>query len=218
MKKQSLTAFVFAFLVAGTAVAHADGSQIYMGVNGDVAFPSKSGVSGATTGSQKYSFSSGGDLSLGWEPDALKSPDMGDARFELQTGYHAFGLKSVRAGGVTNASPSGELKAVTGMANAFYDLHTPTPLTPYIGVGAGVAHVTIPTGNGLGNTNGGDTRFAYQGMVGVAYTAPSMPQASWTLGYRYLAVDAPSFSTATTNVKLSPVHESAIEAGLRYNF
>lgn len=216
--KSKLVMGAFALVLMSSGAAVADQSQFYAALSGDAAFPSTSDLKGGVTGSQKYSFSSGGDIALGWQPQILKLNDNGDFRVELQGGYHAFGLDRVTVGGITNSNPHGDMKAMTLMANGYYDFHTSTPFTPFLGLGAGMAHVTIPKNNGLTNTGDNDTRFAYQGMLGVAYTAPALPQADWTLGYRYLGVEAPSFASPTGDVKISPVHESAVELGLRFHF
>lgn len=221
MKPSKFTVtMMLAGLVLGAHGAYADeyDSDFYTGATADIAFAGKSDVTGATTGFQKYSFNSGVDMVLGWEPDALKTPGVGDVRLELQGGYHAFGLDAVKAGIVTNTNPDGDMKALTGMANIYYDFDTGSAFTPFIGAGAGIAHVTIPKGNGLGNTGGADDRFAYQGMLGVAYTSPAMPQTDWTIDYRYLALDGPSFQTAGGDIKIDNVSASALEAGFRYHF
>lgn len=195
----------------------ADSSPFYIGATGSVDLPSDSTVSGSKTGKVKYKFSSGGDVSIGIKPEALNS-ETGNVRLELQGGYHAFGLKSVTANNATNSNPGRDFKAATAMANAYYDIHTSTPFTPYIGAGVGEAFMKFPTGKGLGNTDTTSHKLAYQAMAGVAYTPESMPKTDFTIGYRYMGTEKASFSTPGGNVDVGPLHDSAIEAGIRYHF
>ena len=142
----------------------------------------------------------------------------GDVRFEAEGGYHAFALDSITAGGVTTNKPNGDMKAETLMANAFYDLHTGSRFTPYIGAGIGEGHLQFPKNKGLTNTSDSDNVLAYQGMVGVSYTPESMPNTDLALGYRYLGFGKPSFNTPTGSTELSHVHENDVEFSFRYHF
>lgn len=201
--------------ISPSAHAMADTSHpFYIGLQGNLAFPSDSDVSGATTGTVAYGTSSGIGAVVGWRPESMNT-DTGDVRAELEASYHAFGLDRVR----TNTNPGGDLKATTLMANAYYDFNLDSPIKPYIGAGVGQGFIKFPTGKGLTNTDSKDNVFAYQAMVGVSYTPESLPCTDWSLGYKYLGFEAPKFSTASAaDVKVSPLHESAIELGFRYNF
>jgi len=150
-------------VMTAAAPAHADnrGGSWYMGASGDVTKPRNSTITGTSTGTADYGFSSGGDLAFGYEPEAFNS-STGDVRAEIEGGYHALGLNKVVVGGVPNASPKGDMKIMTIMANAYYDFHTSTPFTPYIGGGVGDAAISFPKGNGFGNTGGSDRKIAYQ--------------------------------------------------------
>lgn len=204
------------FLPAFSAKADPQQGPFYIGTTASVDFPASSDVSGATNGTVKYNFSSGGDLAVGWQPEALNS-ETGDVRLELQGGYHAFGLKSVTANGATNTDPSGDMKALTLMTNAYYDLHTGTRFTPYIGAGVGEAMVKFPEGQGLGNTDSTSYKLAYQAMTGVAYTPEALPQADITLGYRYLGIEKASYGSPAGDVNAGPLNDSAVEVGFRYH-
>lgn len=150
---------------------------------------------------------------LGWQPEIFDTQE-GDVRFELEGAYHAFGLDRVRA----NTDPSGDMKATALMANMYYDWHTDTSLSPYVGVGIGRAHMKFGTGEGLGNSDNGDDVTAWQAMAGIAYVDASMPNTIWTVGYKYIDFDQPSFSSAGGDIELDPVHEHTIEFGVNYRF
>jgi len=204
-------------ILATSAFAAGQDSPWYAGVSGDMSFPRSTTVTGTTSGNIKYKFSSGGNIEFGYEPQMLGNAT-GDVRLEAEGGYHAFGLKDVTHGGVTNSSPTGDLKVMTLMGNAYYDLHTGTSFTPYVGAGVGDAHVTFGRNNGFGATSSSDNRLGYQFMTGVSYTPASMPHTDWSLGYRYLGTTSPQFTTATGTDKFSAIHASNIELGFKYHF
>lgn len=215
MKYSVFTALVaVSLLLFANAAQAADSSHpYYIGAKGDIAFPSKTDVKGASTGSVDYGFSSGAGVTLGWQPPALDT-STGDVRAEFEAGYHAMGLDRV----LTNNNASGDFKATTLMGNVYYDVHTGSSFTPYVGAGLGQAFVRFPTGKGLGNTDDSDNVLAYQAMAGVSYTPESMPRTALSVGYKYLGFESPSFKTAGSHVKLDSPHESAVEFGVRYRF
>jgi opacity protein-like surface antigen len=207
-----LVALPLLSFVSQAQAADAD-KPFYIGAQGNVAMPSDSTITGASSGKVKYGFSSGAGVVMGYQPQAL-SNDTGDVRVEAEASYHALGLKSVGA----NNNPSGDLKATTLMGNVYYDVHTGTNFTPYVGAGVGQAFVSFPKGQGLGNTGGTSNVLAYQGMAGVSYTPDSMPNTDISLGYKYLGTEKPNFSTASGDVKLDPLHQSSVELGVKYHF
>lgn len=206
----------YSLMTVAAFAAGNDGSW-YAGASGDVTFPQNSTVTGTTNGNVKYGFSSGGNVALGYQPRALSS-SLGDVRLEVEGGYHALGLKDVTAGGVTNTNPSGDFKVATLMGNAYYDFHTNSQFTPYIGAGIGEAHVSFNKNNGFGMTSSSDDELGYQLMTGVSYTPKSMPQTDWSIGYRYLGTTSPKFNTTTGNVKFDSIQASNVELGFKYHF
>ena len=214
----SVTPFIVFTLIATNAFATGQNDTWYLGISGDVSMLSSTNVSGATAGDNlKYKFSSGGNVAIGYEPQALQCP-MGDVRLEIEGGYHAFGLKDVTAGGVTNTSPNGDLRVATFMGNAYYDVHTGTSFKPYFGAGMGDAEINFAKNNGFGATTSSDSRFAYQFMTGVAYTPESMPKTDWSIGYRFLGTTTPQFTTAAGKIKLDAIQASNVELGVKYHF
>ena len=208
--------FATSFITAN-AMAAAQDNPWYAGASGDITFPRDTTVSGTTSGNIKYKFSSGGNIEFGYAPQMLNN-SVGDVRFEAEGGYHAFGLKEITANGVTNSRPNGDLKVMTLMGNAYYDLHTGTSFTPYVGAGIGDANIHLDKNNGFGMTKSSDNRLGYQFMTGVSYTPQCLPKTDWTLGYRFLGTTSPQFTTSTGNVKLDAIHASNIEVGFKYHF
>ena len=102
--------------------------------------------------------------------------------------------------GATGASSSlrGSTSNLAAMINGYYDIATPWPITPYVGIGIGADYFRFSQVNTTANTqiaNAFDTVFAYEAMAGVSYAIN--PQWSIGLEYRY-------FATLDPKVKYSP--------------
>jgi opacity protein-like surface antigen len=119
---------------------------------------------------------------------------------------------------LANSNPSSDMKVTTLMANFYYDFNTQSDWTPFIGFGIGKAHVKFATSNGLGNTDSTDNETAWQGMFGLTYSTRDNPDSRWLIGYRYLSLNKPTFSSPTGDINLARVHEHALEVGLQYSF
>src|SRR3954452_22525479 len=79
------------------------------------------------------------------------------------------------------------------MTNAYYNLHTGTAFTPYVGGGIGAAFLTISAKpQGAADFNDSETRFAYQAIAGVSYALTE--RVSLGIEYRYFATTDPSYS------------------------
>ena len=120
----------------------------------------------------------------------------------------------------------------TGMANAYADIGTGSPWTPFVGFGVGVASVDLSRLNytlrGVSNASeSGTTRtnFAWSAMAGLGYKIT--PSLTSEIGYRYLDAGTVRSSGAVTlfngvTVSQPPlqneltVHEFTV--GLRYAF
>ena len=90
---------------------------------------------------------------------------------------------------------TGHMDSFAIMANGYYDFLNSSQFTPYLGVGAGAARVSL---NDVGITSpfnftasASDWKFAYQGIAGVRYTIN--PTWSVNLDYRYFATLDPKF-------------------------
>jgi OmpA-OmpF porin, OOP family len=96
----------------------------------------------------------------------------------------------------------GRVTAWTLMGNALYDFDLGWPVTPYIGAGVGGARINADSVRSAAGTtvNDSDTRFAYQGIAGMAYDITS--NLKLDLSYRYLATQNPSFKD-NTNADIS---------------
>lgn len=119
---------------------------------------------------------------------------------------------------------SGRVRSLSLMGNVLYDINTGTAFTPYLGAGLGYARVKASGINGAGaiaavNVDDSDSKFAYQGIVGVAYNFN--PNLALTLDYRYMGTGSPDFAVspaATATSADSEYRNHTLMAGLRVSF
>jgi OOP family OmpA-OmpF porin len=117
-----------------------------------------------------------------------------------------------------SASPSGSVHIVDGMVNAAWDFRTGTPFVPYIGIGVGIAHVSLDSFAVAGRplSNSSDTVFAYQPMVGVRYHVTDAIAVG--AEYRYFATVDPSFKDSTGVKFHGRIESHNVLANLSYFF
>jgi opacity protein-like surface antigen len=116
------------------------------------------------------------------------------------------------------------------MANAYYDIKTPYTfgVNPYLGGGIGLAYLMTSEGTLPAFSNerllkrDGDTVFAYQAAVGLAYDIT--PKVTLDLGYRYFGTTEGTFETdGSVNAVNGPEAKMDFSShnfiiGARYNF
>ncbi len=150
--------------------------------------------------------------------------DFGLLRLEGELSYRHSDIKSItdKSDGFRFQNVDGNLGALSFMANAFVDLHNPSPITPYFGGGVGFAVLNLSDtfagapSRVLLYPNGSETVFAYQVGAGLEIALNRM--FSLDLGYRYFGTDKANFesdSISTTNLKLES-HNAMV--GLRMIF
>jgi len=101
-------------------------------------------------------------------------------------------IEATAAGVAVNLTADGDVDGVAVMGNAWYDISLPGPVTPYVGGGIGLVHVSLDklttTVPGVGTftlTDGeSDTAFAFQLGAGAAIKVA--PKIHLTVDYRYL--------------------------------
>jgi opacity protein-like surface antigen len=152
--------------------------------------------------------------------------DFGYLRLEGELSYRYSEIKSVTDKD-TNSSfhdVDGNLGAFSMMANAFFDLHNTSPITPYFGGGIGFAVLSMDDTTGVDQTGtrvplyprDDYTVFAYQ--VGAGLEIALNPMMSLDVGYRYFGTDNARFESgylSTSNVKLES-HNALV--GIRVKF
>ncbi|MCW5747194.1 MAG: OmpA family protein [Alphaproteobacteria bacterium] len=139
--KMKLGAVVAAALVAAPLAAHAQTGVpgFYIGAEGGVNF-----LDLPRTGGEKVGFGVGGVIGY----------DFVGPRVELEGVYR---YNKVRG---TTVNQYG------GFANVLYDFALGSALSPHLGIGAGINHLSASAGGGS------RTRFAMQGIAGVKYSFP----------------------------------------------
>ena len=156
----------------------------------------------------------------------------GQLRVELGLDFSGYDVSSIHVnsdGGLgarlgtaslngASTRPSGSVHIVDGMVNTAWDFRTGTPFVPYIGIGIGMAHVSLDSfavaGHPLANSS--DTVFAYQPMVGVRYHVTDAIAVG--AEYRYFATVDPSFKDSTGTKFHGRIESHNVLANLSYFF
>jgi len=101
-----------------------------------------------------------------------------------------YGSEATYTGSGPLAAATARIQAITGLANVYYDFGTWWRVTPYVGIGAGVARLTLSDYRSVTNPpliaagNNPVNNFAWALMAGASY--PVFPNLSVDLGYRFL--------------------------------
>jgi hypothetical protein len=170
MRKLSLLAAGLAALLisAGNASAQTYNGDWYAGLSGDLTWLRHSNMGG------------GGNIQLGYR---FFPSNLGDVRIEAEAGYH-------EADGSGNYSST---HYFSYMGNVYYDFTGMLPpsssgfrVVPYVGVGLGDAAIHYGHSSFSGTFHNHDNEFAWNGMVGLRFVTAYMPNADWSLGYRYM--------------------------------
>ncbi|MEA2726732.1 MAG: OmpA-OmpF porin, family [Acetobacteraceae bacterium] len=132
------------------------------------------------------------------------------------------------ASGATHAG--GQEQKAGLMANVLYDFVGLVPyVQPYVGVGVGYQwaketnlHISSPgfTSSAANDTEG---KFAYQGIIGLAYPITSAPGLALTADYRFMGLVGDRNYSGTVNgtpatFKLNQDYNNTIMVGFRYAF
>jgi opacity protein-like surface antigen len=154
--------------------------------------------------------------------------DFGFLRLEGELSYKEANIDSItdNTGANQYRDINGNLGALAFMANAFFDFHNYTPVTPYIGGGIGFATLhlsnTYATNTSAGNQRqmmyprDDDAVFAYQAGAGLGIALNR--RCSLDLGYRYFNTDWANFSrnSLTTSSVRFESHNATV--GFRVKF
>jgi OmpA-OmpF porin, OOP family len=117
------------------------------------------------------------------------------------------------AGGAAQPA-SGTIDAKIGMVNLYLDLPIPFLISPYIGVGGGVAYVEARSVSAAGITlqNGRAPLLAYQGIAGLSFDIA--PLITGYIEYRHLRLG----DAGVTNIAAEDAKIHMAGAGLRIGF
>ena len=152
--------------------------------------------------------------------------DFGLIRLEGELSYRWNEMDSIkdRDTGFKYGGVDGDIGVFAVMANAFFDLHNDSPITPYLGGGIGIA--TIYLSDTYGTDSDGIRRtlyseddesvFAYQ--VGGGLDIALNRQTSLDIGYRYFETDDASFTSDWYQSKDLELQCHSVAVGLRFSF
>ena len=171
--KRILIFMIFAMIMMTTSAQAAQGKMYFAG---SAAFSIPSDIDDE---GDSISFDTGYGL------NGAFGYDMGAYRVEGEIGYRMFDVDTVTGPGVP-PGVTGDVSALTFMANGYYDFDMGSPLTPYVGVGLGFVTADIELeAPGFGTLDISSDEFAYQFMVGAGYDISSTTVL--TAGYRFFA-------------------------------
>ncbi len=201
MKKGILFLLVVT-IAAGIAPAHANGP--YLGVHGGAAFLNDFDINGS-----RSRFDPG--INLG----GTAGYAFARARVEGELTYRRNSADSVTLAG-TRLPAEGNVASLTMMVNGFYDIHTNTPLTPYVGGGLGIVQVWFNDVKAPGSSiTGNDNRLATQFALGVAYKINDAIDLDF--GYRFFVSDEFKFRNQAGQEDQNTYGSHNLTVGLRIN-
>lgn len=126
-------------------------------------------------------------------------------RLEGELGYGQIGNDSYHANG-GRAGVGGDTDQYSLTGAAYYDIATGTPLTPYLGGGAGIMHqrhdrpTVTSNGSTLGGNDGNDTDFTAFGEVGVGYQVADGLEIVPSYRYQWINDGAQGLDDSTQHV------------------
>ena len=194
--KKFAAAAVAAMLLPATGHAQGQAPGFYIGAEGGLSWLLNTSVVANTTTSSGALNTVQVNPQTGWMVGGVIGYDFVGPRVELE-GIFRQGSANVSAVGV--GSFNDQVSQVGVLANILYDFLPSSPVTPYVGAGAGLGFVTA------------STVFAYQGIVGVAWNADRNIRVS--LDGRYYATTNPTLNNVSwTNNNFS------VMLGIQYKF
>jgi len=151
--------------------------------------------------------------------------DFGYFRFEGEISYRNSEINSITdQNGVKYRRADGNLGVAAFMANAFFDLHNASRVTPYLGGGIGFATLQLSDTYGTDQTSarwrlydeGDDTVFAYQ--VGAGVDIAINRRFSLDVGYRYFGTETAKINEDSAWVNSLDFESHNVAVGFRVNF
>ena len=143
--------------------------------------------------------------STGWLAGGMLGYDFVGPRAELNIGYGQIPTSANIPGTAIN----GKVATLSGMLNLLYDFWPDQTWTPYVGAGVGMAFIDS-------NVSLGETRFAYQAMLGVAYNITD--QFRFQVEGRYFGTPAPGVTIPGVGYVTYSNNVIMALAGVTYKF
>lgn len=215
----SMASFAFA-LDAGDYLSH---EHFYIGTSGYATFMDDvettlddSNIAANNVTEIAYKKGVGFSGALGYEPPTVRN-FLSQSRFELELSYRKADIENDNVLSLIPDETLGTNTTMALMLNAYYDAENHTPITPYVGLGVGFAHVQLDDAARLGLADENDLTAAYQVMTGFI-VKPKESQLSFFGGYRYFKnIQEVKFSSTGGNAIEIDNQSHNIEAGFRFH-
>ncbi len=111
----------------------------------------------------------------------------------------------------------GDFSSVAGMINAYFDIRTGGPVTPFLGVGLGLASVSLKMDSGIFSiADDSDLVAAYQVIAGLGIAVRQ--NITLDVTYKYFATSDPSFEDVTGFPFDAEYKTHNFTVGLRFGF
>jgi opacity protein-like surface antigen len=187
-------------IAASTTSVFAAGPYIGTALGVTILHDSDVKIPGTSKITASYDLGFGMNMSGGYNFDG--------ARIEGELGYKSTEIDKISGPGRSGYVQGADVTIMSYMVNGYYDVRTPSPVTPYIGVGLGLVNVKIDI-NGM---SGDDTVFAYQLMTGLGIAIKK--NLILDLSYRFQS------ASGDANISGADVQymSSNFNVGIRYNF
>ncbi|WP_149541265.1 OmpA family protein [Siccirubricoccus phaeus] len=213
LKQALLAATVLALPVAAQAQPV---SGLYVGAGAGLNFHQEStGNFRGASGKTKYEDDGLGGVglaSIGW--------GFGNGlRVEIEGNYRQNSIERITGAGGATVARGGYLNQWGAMVNALYDFDL-GPLSPYLGVGAGYSWLEAKSIRvGTTTMNDTDSRFAYQGIAGAAYSLGAYVPGLYLTGeYRFYGTLDPKFTVPGGGDTKGTNYNHSVLLGVRYAF
>lgn len=213
MLKKLFVALGALLVMTGVANAEERWPKWYVGISGSMPWVNDDGVSvaGATAGNLEFDNPGwGAGASLGYKFGGTDTfLDM--MRLEIEYAYRHNDVDTLAGAPVAD-----DISVNAYMLNALFDVPTDTQFTPYLGAGIGWATAELNLAPLAVSDE--DTKFAYQGMLGVSYEPMTMPNVAFSLGYRYFGMASPGYRNAAGAAVEHDYDSHNAEVGARFSF
>jgi outer membrane protein OmpA-like peptidoglycan-associated protein len=142
-------------------------------------------------------------------------------RVEGEFGWRDNSADTVSTPALGSHPGTGDFQPLSFMANVYYDFHTGSAFTPYVGAGVGAVDLSVNSLSESGRTliDNSATGLGYQGIVGASYKVNDA--LSLRADYRYLAtteVDLPNSAAVGTGTAKLAYESHAVLIGFIYRF
>jgi opacity protein-like surface antigen len=227
MKKALLTSVILAILILPNYTSAAQGraggyASVFLGTSllDDTDVSTDQYFGSVTTYNDRIEFNPG--VYAG----GTAGYDFGIFRLEGELSYRQNEMDKItdRDTGFKYGGVDGDVGVFAVMANAFFDLHNDTPITPYFGGGIGVATIYISDTFGTDNlgvrrtlySEDNESVFAYQAGGGLDIALNR--QTSLDIGYRYFETEKANFTSDWYQTKSFKLQSHNVAVGIRFKF